>query len=120
MGFKCCTNQCFISVALYFYFEGDPGTIEHILPDSYPDIWKEGFSEEEFDRNIYSLGNLTLLEPSKNYKEAAAKDFEQKRQIYKTSKYAITNKIDYGSRTPGTIKQRQSQLAKIAASVWKI
>jgi len=101
-------------------FEIDSGTIEHILPESYPDEWKEIFTEDEYDRNVYLLGNLTLLEPSKNNKGAADKGFEYKKAIYATSKYALTNKINYASWTSNTVKQRQTQLAKIATSVWKI
>lgn len=101
-------------------FESDTGTIEHILPESYPDTWKDLFSEDEFQRNVYLLGNLTLLEPSKNNKDAADTDFEHKKTVYATSKYALTNKINHNSWSSGAIKQRQAQLAKIATSVWKI
>jgi hypothetical protein len=101
-------------------FETDSGTIEHILPESYPQIWHADFTEEEYDRNVYLLGNLTLLEPSKNNKEAADLGFEQKKEVYETSKYAITNSLPYTSWLPGTVKQRQAHLAKLATAVWKI
>jgi hypothetical protein len=101
-------------------FEIDTGTIEHILPESYPDAWKEAFSEDEYEKNIYLLGNLTLLEPSKNNKEAADSDFEKKKMIYSTSKYEITKEINYNSWTANIVKQRQSQLARLATSIWKI
>jgi uncharacterized protein with ParB-like and HNH nuclease domain len=104
----------------FYDFESDAGTIEHILPESYPEIWRESFTEDEYERNLYLLGNLTLLEPVKNNKEAANEDFEHKKEIYSTSKYAITNKINYGSWTPNTLKQRQGQMAKLANAVWKI
>lgn len=104
----------------FYDFESDTGTIEHILPESYPEIWRESFTEDEYQRNLYLLGNLTLLEPAKNNKEAANEDFEHKKEIYNTSKYAITNKINYGSWTPNTLKQRQGQMAKLATAVWKI
>jgi len=101
-------------------FESDDGTIEHILPESYPESWREFFSEDEYERNIYLLGNLTLLEPSKNNKEAANGDFEHKKTIYATSKYALTKLLTQNSWTPNTVKQRQAQMAKIATSIWKI
>jgi len=104
----------------FYDFESDTGTIEHILPESYPEIWRESFTEDEYQRNLYLLGNLTLLEPAKNNKEAANEDFEHKKEVYNTSKYAITNKINYGSWTPNTLKQRQGQMAKLATAVWKI
>jgi hypothetical protein len=105
----------------HFYdFESDAGTVEHILPESYPEIWRETFSEEEYQRNVYLLGNLTLLEPSKNNKEAADFDFDHKKEIYATSKYSLTNKINQHSWTSNTIRQRQAQLAKLATAIWKI
>ncbi len=33
-------------------FELDDGTIEHILPESYPETWHEEFTEEEYERNV--------------------------------------------------------------------
>ena len=101
-------------------FESDDGTIEHILPESYPEAWKDSFSEDEYERNVYLLGNLTLLEPSKNNKGAADKDFEHKKAVYATSKYVLTKTLNQNSWTPNTIKQRQAQLGKIATSIWKI
>jgi hypothetical protein len=101
-------------------FESDNGTIEHILPESYSDVWKQSFKEEEYERNLFLLGNLTLLEPSKNNKEASDANFEQKKKVYQSSKYALTNTIDYNEWLPNTIKQRQAHLAKLATAVWKI
>jgi hypothetical protein len=101
-------------------FESDSGTIEHILPESFPVAWHEFFSEDEYERNIYLLGNLTLLEPSKNNKDAADADFEKKKSVYLTSTYSITNKINNNSWTAGTVKQRQGQLARLATAIWKI
>ncbi|TFF39691.1 DUF262 domain-containing protein [Mucilaginibacter psychrotolerans] len=101
-------------------FETDAGTIEHVLPESYPEIWHDEFTEDEYQRNIYLLGNLTLLEPSKNNKDAANEDFNHKKLIYATSQYTITKKIDFDTWTSNTVKHRQGQLAKIATTVWKI
>ena len=104
----------------YYDFETDNGTIEHILPESYPEEWKCDFEEEEFERNVYMLGNLTLLEPSKNNKEAGDKIFSEKKMVYASSKYAITNKIDDPDWTPQNIKKRQDRLARLACAIWKI
>jgi hypothetical protein len=103
-----------------FDFETDSGTIEHILPESYPDVWKTNFSEEEFERNVYMLGNLTLLESAKNHKEAADKPFEEKKSVYETSKFIITRNIKDLEWAPQNVKSRQAQMAKIATSIWKI
>jgi hypothetical protein len=101
-------------------FETDEATIEHILPESYPSHWRNSFTEDEYERNLYLLGNLTLLEPSKNNKDAADKSFDEKKSVYSTSAYAITNKINFATWASNTIKQRQGQLARIATTVWKI
>ena len=101
-------------------YETDNGTIEHILPESYPEIWQQDFTEEEYERSIYLLGNLSLLEVSKNNKEAANHAFDDKKKIYATSKYTITNTIEDAQWRPQNIRNRQAHLAKIATSIWKI
>jgi Protein of unknown function DUF262/Protein of unknown function (DUF1524) len=101
-------------------FETDSGTIEHILPESYPEVWRNDFTEDEFERNAYMLGNLTLLESGKNSKGASDKEFEEKKRIYITSKYAMTKIIADPQWTPQNIKSRQAHFAKLATSIWKI
>jgi len=101
-------------------FEVDNGTVEHILPESYPEVWQEIFSEDEYERNIFMVGNLTLLEPQKNSKEAADKVFDDKKVVYQTSKYALTKKLTDHEWTPQNIKHRQAHLAKLASGIWKI
>lgn len=101
-------------------FEVDEGTIEHILPESYPESWFESFDEDSFDRHVYMVGNLTLLEPSKNNKEASNKTIDEKIKVYSTSKYAITKWIKDPQWTAYNIKSRQAHLAKLACAVWQI
>lgn len=101
-------------------FETDNGTIEHILPESFSDFYKDEFTEEQFENNVYRLGNLTLLEAAKNNKEAADKGFEEKKPVYATSKFAITKKIIDPHWSPQNIKSRQDQLARLATAIWKI
>ena len=101
-------------------FETDNGTIEHILPESYSPEWQQDFSEEDFERNINMLGNLTLLESSKNNKDAADHSFEEKKRVYAGSKFALTRTIDDPQWTPQNIKKRQANLAKLATAIWKV
>lgn len=101
-------------------FETDNGTVEHILPESYPDSWHTEFTEDEYERNVFMLGNLTLLEAAKNNKEAADKIFEEKKPVYATSKFAITQKISDPQWHSQNIKSRQAHLAKLATAIWKI
>ncbi|MDD2797717.1 MAG: DUF262 domain-containing HNH endonuclease family protein [Bacteroidales bacterium] len=105
--------------SLYDY-ETDNGTIEHILPESYPETWNSEFTEEEFERNVCFIGNLTLLEPSKNNREAADKTFSEKKEVYSSSKYALTNRINDPHWTSQNIKSRQVHLARLATAIWKI
>jgi uncharacterized protein with ParB-like and HNH nuclease domain len=104
----------------HYDFETDSGTIEHILPESYPDIWHDDFTEDEYMRNVYMIGNLTLLEPAKNNKEASNLKFEEKKKVYETSKYALTKNINDPQWTTQNIKGRQAHLAKLATGIWKI
>lgn len=98
----------------------DSGTIEHILPENLTEQWEEFFSEDEHNRNLYKIGNLTLLEPNKNNKEAADHTINIKEPIFKTSKYAITNTISVSEWNTNAIKQRQAELGRVACSVWKV
>jgi len=101
-------------------FETDNGTIEHILPESYPETWHNSFSEEEFERNVFMIGNLTLLEAIKNSKGAADLIFDEKKKVYGTSKFAITKKIQDPQWGPQNVKNRQAHLAKLATAIWRL
>ena len=101
-------------------FEIDNGTIEHILPESFPEAWHDSFTEEEYERNVFMIGNLTLLEPTKNSKGASDKIFEEKKKVYETSKFVICKKITDPQWTAQNIKSRQAHLARLATAIWKI
>lgn len=101
-------------------FITDDGTLEHILPENPNEAWLAEFDEETLEKNTYMLGNLTLLEPKKNNKEAGNKPFADKLEVYKTSKYAITHLISAPEWSHETIKSRQAHLAKLATGVWKV
>lgn len=103
-----------------FDFETDEGTIEHILPESLNEDWRTEFTEEQHSKYLFMIGNLTLLEPTKNNKEAAAKPLLEKKAIYESSKYAITKQITNQTWTTKMIEHRQIGLAKTACGVWKI
>jgi replicative superfamily II helicase len=101
-------------------FEIDNGTIEHILPESYSEIWHESFDEDAYERNIYLIGNLTLLEPAKNNKEASDKAITEKIQVYSESKYAMTKRIQDPEWTSTNIRNRQAHMARLACAIWQI
>jgi len=108
-----------ISEKDYDYEEGK-ATIEHILPENAPREWEIFFTPEEQEAYVYRLGNYTLLEAKKNI-DCGTRLYEEKKAIYSTSAYRLTNdKSIYTEWTPETLTKRQEKLANIAAAVWKI
>ena len=97
----------------------DDGTIEHILPENLTDEWEQIFSEDEHNRNVYKVGNFSLLEGKKN-KEVADHSFKDKQLVYRTSKYALSNSIGLSDWNTNTLKHRQSELGKVACGIWKV
>ena len=94
-------------------------TIEHILPEKYTEEWNQEFSNEA-ERYLYRLGNYTLLEEKKN-KTIANKNFNEKKEFYKTSHYKITTEtLNYENWNIDNLTHRQAQLAKYAKSIWKL
>jgi len=102
-----------------YEYQSDAGTIEHILPENLTEEWEEYFSEDEHIRNVYKIGNLSLLEEKKN-KQIANYIFTRKKSIYQTSKYILSQKIEASEWNISAIKHRQSELAKIACGIWKV
>jgi len=100
-------------------YTSDSGTIEHILPENLTEKWEEFFSEDEHIRNVYKIGNFTLLETKKN-RDIADDIFSVKEKVYHTSKYEITKIIEASQWNINALKNRQSKLANIACGVWKI
>lgn len=101
-------------------YELDGGTIEHILPEKLNDDWKAFFNEDEHEKAVYLLGNLTLLEPSKNNKEAAQKLINEKTLVFANSNYALAKEITVNQWSPKTVNHRQQSLGKTASGIWKI
>lgn len=99
--------------------DDESATIEHILPENPTIDWEQYFAPEEQENYIFRIGNLTLLESSKN-NECGTKLYSEKLPIYKQSQLKMTNTIDYPEWTPNQVRLRQEYLAKIATSIWKI
>ena len=101
-------------------FDSDIYTIEHILPESANENWGS-VTDEEINRSIYRLGNLTLLERSLN-NDADTKSFIEKKKIFEQSNSKLTQKLysDYDSWDESKITIRQKDLAKSAKFIWTI
>lgn len=100
-------------------YSSDSGTIEHILPENLTEKWGNIFSEDEHIRNVYKIGNFTLLESNKN-RDASDNIFTTKTTIYQDSRYIMTQNIEASEWNISAIKQRQIKLAVIACGIWKI
>ena len=100
----------------------DPGSIEHILPESPSDAWEETFTRAQWDASVYRLGNLTLLEPSLN-RQVGNAPYLEKLATYERSGYALTRAIlDLAPEewTPALLDERQRRLASRAVHLWRI
>jgi hypothetical protein len=94
-------------------------TIEHVLPENYSEEWNDLF-EGNADKFVHRLGNYTLLEDKKN-RRAADKSYQEKKEIYKESRYKLTKEyINFDEWNISSLNSYQNRLAKIATGIWKI
>ncbi|AZR74941.1 hypothetical protein BBF96_13815 [Anoxybacter fermentans] len=107
-----------ISGNSYDYYDSSI-TIEHILPENPTDEWFEIFSSEEVENYVYRIGNLTLLEDCKN-RDIGNSIFNEKKKIYATSKFEMTNKINFDEWSRETISRRQEKLGRTAKNIWRL
>lgn len=102
-------------------WETDPGTIEHILPESPADEWADMIPEQHWASAIYRVGNLTLLEASAN-REMGNSNYQQKAVAYASSQYEITRQIAQDAPeewSMALLNDRQMKLARRAAHIWR-
>lgn len=100
--------------------ESDLFTIEHILPENADSEWGE-FTDEEINRSVYRIGNLTLLESKLNF-EAGQKPYADKIKLFEQSNSELTKSIPihYEQWNESKLAARQKNLAKHAKAIWKI
>ena len=99
----------------------DSGSIEHVLPENPADVWDETYPRQHWENGVYRLGNLTLLEAASN-RAISNESYPDKLDAYERSIYAITRQIPKMAPeqwTPELVDDRQRQLAKRAAQVWR-
>ena len=99
--------------------DSDKNTIEHILP-KVPDInWD--LEDGIIEKYIYYLGNMCLLEKSKNEK-SNNEVFQKKKEIFKNSDFISTKLIaqNYENWNEESIIFRQNEMAECALNIWKI
>lgn len=99
-------------------FDSSDATVEHILPENASIGW-ESFSNDDRQRDIRRLGNLTPLEYLLN-KSLGNADYGRKRDTYARSGYRLTSCIVQAEWTPAAIRSRQAQMAEKATAIWRI
>ncbi|MCU0391078.1 MAG: DUF262 domain-containing HNH endonuclease family protein [Thermoflexibacter sp.] len=107
-----------ISGGTLYDFEENSATIEHILPENAATEWEQHFSKNVIENYVFRIGNYTLLEANKN-RNIGNESYADKVKVFKTSSFALTNQIDYPEWNANSIDKRQSDLAKVATSVWR-
>lgn len=100
-------------------FEENPATIEHILPENGNENYLNEFPQAIHESVVYRLGNYTLLEDDKN-RTCETLPFSEKKAIYATSQYKLTQEIVSNIWSPNSIDLRQDRLANYASSTWRI
>lgn len=93
-------------------------SIEHILPESPANDWRQIFTDAQIEEMVYRIGNLSPLEPSLN-RQGGNESYSIKQTVYQQSVYTLTQNILAEEWTPDTIAERQRKLARRAVSVWR-
>jgi len=103
-----------------FDYASDKYTIEHILPE-HPDEYWTSFTDEQADRGVYRIGNMTPLEAASN-RDIGNNPFEEKREIYEQSGFEITRRVsaEHMDWTAERIASRQQWLANQATAIWRL
>lgn len=106
--------------AVEYYSDNPLYSIEHVLPQNPSEGWEE-FTDIEVDSMVFRLGNMALLESSKN-RDIGNSAFSIKKPTLLTSTFVLTRKIaeENENWTPESISVRQNSMARIATSVWRI
>jgi hypothetical protein len=103
-----------------FDYTSDKYTIEHVLPEHPGDNWG-AFTDEQVDRCVYRIGNMTPLAASPN-RDLGNVCYKEKMNIYLQSEFEITKRIatDHAEWTPERIASRQQWLATQGTAIWRL
>lgn len=95
-------------------------SIEHILPESPSDDWN-AFTDDQIERCVYRIGNMTLLERGPN-NNAGNESYNVKKSVYEQSQFEVAKRIatEHDEWTEERIASRQQWLAKQATAIWRI
>ena len=105
----------------WFVPQGDTQVInlEHVLPKAPEQNWPV-FSEDELGQFTTRLGNLALLQASKN-SDLKSQSFVDKKKVYAESPYLLTSQIaaveDWNA---DAINDRQKMMAELGVKTWPV
>lgn len=103
-----------------FDFESEKYNIEHVLPEHPAGSWAN-FTDEQVERFVYRLGNMTPLDAARN-RDIQNSPFQEKAAEYERSVFEITRRIA-AENTEWTVERvsaRQRWMADQATSIWRI
>jgi Protein of unknown function DUF262/Protein of unknown function (DUF1524) len=94
-------------------------TIEHVMPQTLSDSWKDHLGtawEEDHEQFLHTLGNLTLT----NYNaELSNAPYGEKRKLFATSHVELNRYFESVERwTAAEIEHRSEVLTDVAISLW--
>lgn len=96
----------------------DSFSIEHILPESPSNEWRNNFTDAQIEEMVYRVGNLTPVEPHLN-RRIGNELYSIKQEVYQQSVYKLTQNILAEEWTPNTLATRQRHLAQRAVHIWR-
>ena len=96
-------------------------TVEHIMPQTLSESWREHLGEEAdklHEQYLHRLGNLTLCGP--RWGSAMSNhSFEKKKEIYRKSSVMMTRQLaELPTWDEDAIKRRADELAEKALRLW--
>lgn len=103
-----------------FDYSSDKYNIEHVLPEHPGDNWIT-FTDDQIDRCVYRIGNLTPLAAGPN-RDLGNVTYAEKKAVYSQCEFETTRRIvaDNDEWTPERIAGRQQWLANQATGIWRI
>lgn len=99
-------------------------TIEHVLPQTLNEDWKNDWDEANYTKWMNKIANLVLLSRRKNA-QAQNYSFTEKKNRYftqgDTSSFAITTQVLTEEKwTPEVVAKRQKRLISILKKKWEL
>ena len=103
-----------------FDHTSDRHTIEQVLPE-HPGEGGNSFTDEQVNRCVFRVGNLTPLAAGQN-RDMGNRPYDEKRAAFAACEFEITRRIAVESKswTPERIAARQQWLANQATAIWRI